>query len=116
MNGEKRSIKTGVGRCLSRRPSLAAGRTAFTCSGEITGTPNGGAPSILAASFRYKADVDIPQSGAEGMIVTQGGRFGGYGFYVLKGKPVFLYNFLDLKRTRWEGPDVLYRHASFSTM
>jgi arylsulfatase len=41
------------------------------------------------------------------MIVTQGGRFAGYGFYVLKGKPVFLYNFFDLQRTRWEGPDVL---------
>jgi arylsulfatase len=41
------------------------------------------------------------------MIVTQGGRFGGYGFYVLKGKPVFLYNFVDLKRVRWEGPDAL---------
>ena len=41
------------------------------------------------------------------MIVTQGGRFGGYGFYVLKGKPVFLYNFVDLKRARWEGPDAL---------
>jgi arylsulfatase len=41
------------------------------------------------------------------MIVTQGGRFGGYGFYLLKGKPVFLYNLVDLKRTRWEGPDVL---------
>ena len=34
-------------------------------------------------------------------------RFGGYGFYVLKGKPVFLYNFLDLVRFRWEGPDAL---------
>jgi hypothetical protein len=41
------------------------------------------------------------------MIVTQGGRFGGYGFYVLKGKPVFLYNFVDLKRVRWEGLDAL---------
>jgi arylsulfatase len=40
------------------------------------------------------------------MIVTQGGRFGGYGFYVLKGRPVFLYNFLDLKRTTWEGPSL----------
>src|SRR5262249_18229761 len=37
----------------------------------------------------------------------QGGRFGGYGFYVVRGKPVFLYNFLDIQRTRWEGPDVL---------
>ena len=41
------------------------------------------------------------------MIVTQGGRFGGYGFYLLKGKPVFLWNLLDLKRMRWEGPDAL---------
>jgi arylsulfatase len=38
---------------------------------------------------------------------TQGGRFGGYGFYVLRGKPVFLYNFLDFQRSRWEGPDAL---------
>jgi len=41
------------------------------------------------------------------MIVTQGGRFGGYGFYVLKGKPVFLWNLLDYKRVRWEGADAL---------
>jgi hypothetical protein len=41
------------------------------------------------------------------MIVTQGGRFGGYGFYLLKGKPVFLYNLFDLKRARWEGADAL---------
>ena len=40
---------------------------------------------------------------AEGMIVTEGGRFGGYGLYLLKGKPVFLYNYLDMKRFRWEG-------------
>jgi arylsulfatase A-like enzyme len=94
-------------RVVAPRPSLAAGRTEFTWSGPITGTPNGDAPSILDASFDFKAEVDIPQGGAEGMIVTQGGRFGGYGFYVLKGKPVFLYNFVDLKRTRWEGPDIL---------
>jgi len=41
------------------------------------------------------------------MIVTQGGRFGGYGFYLLKDKPVFLYNFFDVQRARWEGPDAL---------
>ena len=37
------------------------------------------------------------------MIVTLGGRFGGYGLYLLKGKPVFVYNLLDLERFRWEG-------------
>jgi arylsulfatase len=41
------------------------------------------------------------------MIVTQGGRFGGYGFYLLKGKPVFLWNLVDLKRLRWQGTDGL---------
>ena len=41
------------------------------------------------------------------MIVTQGGRFGGYALYVQKGKPMFVYNFLDIKRTRWEGANAL---------
>jgi arylsulfatase A-like enzyme len=94
-------------RVVAPRPSLAGGRTEFAWSGEITGTPNGDAPSILNASYNFKADIEIPEGGAEGMIVTQGGRFGGYGFYVLKGKPVFLYNFVDLERIRWEGPEAL---------
>ncbi len=94
-------------RIVAPRPNLAAGRTQFSWSGEVTGTPNGDAPSILDSSFIFRADVEIPQEGAEGMLVTQGGRFGGYGFYVLKGKPVFLYNLVDLQRTRWEGADVL---------
>ncbi len=94
-------------RVVSPRPSLSAGRTEFSWFGEVTGTPNGDAPSILDASFTYKAEVDIPQGGAEGMIVTQGGRFGGYGFYLLKGRPVFLYNFFDVERTRWEAPAAL---------
>ena len=94
-------------RLIAPRPSLGAGRTVFTYSGEITGTPNGDAPSILNSSYNFKAEVEIPQSGGEGMIVTQGGRFGGYGFYVLKGKPVFLWNLVDLKRVRWEGTEVL---------
>jgi arylsulfatase len=91
-------------RVVAPRPNLAAGRTLFTWCGPVTGTPNGDAPSILDSSFRFTADVEIPPGGAEGMIVTQGGRFGGYGFYVLNGRPVFLYNFVDLQRTRWEGP------------
>jgi hypothetical protein len=41
------------------------------------------------------------------MIVTSGGRFAGYGFYLLKDKPVFLWNLIDLKRIKWEGPDTL---------
>jgi arylsulfatase len=41
------------------------------------------------------------------MIVTSGGRFAGFGFYLVKGKPVFLWNLLDLERPRWEGPNAL---------
>jgi arylsulfatase len=91
-------------RIISPKPSLTAGRTVFTYSGEMTGTPNGDAPNLLDASYNFKAEVEIPQGGAEGMMVTQGGRFAGYGFYLLKSRPVFLWNLVDYKRIRWEGP------------
>jgi len=94
-------------RLVAPRPSLTAGRSVFTYSGEMIGTPNGDAPSVLAASYNIKAEVEIPKGGAEGMIVTQGGRFGGYGFYLLKGKPVYTWNLVDLKRVRWEGKEAL---------
>jgi arylsulfatase A-like enzyme len=95
------------------RPSLTAGRTVFTYSGELSGVPASAAPDILDKSYTITAEVTIPDGGAEGMIVTQGGRFGGYGlllskgeFGVGRGKVVFLYNLLDLKRTTWEGPEL----------
>jgi len=94
-------------RMVTPRPSVTAGRTVFTYSGELTGVPMGDAPSLIATSYTITADVDIPQAGAEGMMVTQGGRFGGWGFYVLKSKPVFVWNLLDLKRIRWEGSEAL---------
>ena len=49
----------------------------------------------------------MPQGGGEGMLATLGGRFGGYGLYLLKGKPVFTYNLLALERFRWEGRQAL---------
>jgi arylsulfatase A-like enzyme len=94
-------------RMVTPRPSVTAGRNVFTYSGELTGTPNGDAPGVLAASYTITAEVEIPQGGAEGMLVTQGGRFGGYGFYLLKGRPVYVWNLLDLKRVRWEGAEAL---------
>src|SRR5208337_1095348 len=62
---------------------------------------------LLNCSYTITADVEIPDGGAEGMILTSGGRFGGYGFYLLKGKPVFLWNLVDAKRVRWEGKEAL---------
>ena len=93
-----------VARVITPRPSLSAGRNVFTWTQPITGVPNGDAPSLLNTSYAFRAEVDIPQGGASGMLITQGGRFGGSGFYVLDSKPVFTWNLVDLKRVRWEGP------------
>jgi arylsulfatase len=95
-------------RMVTPRPSMSGGRKVFTYSGmPITGQPRGTGPSVLNTSYTITAEIDVPQAGAEGMIVTDGGRFGGYGMYLLKGKPVFLWNLLDLKRVRWESADAL---------
>jgi arylsulfatase len=104
---------TTLGRATAPRPSFTAGRTVFTYSGELIGTPFSAAPDIRNKSYKITAEVEIPEGGAEGMIVTEGGRFGGYGLFLNKGefgvgrgKIVFLYNLLDLKRTTWEGPEL----------
>ena len=60
--------------------------------------PSAMLPSILDKDYTITAEITVPKGGAEGMIVTMGGRFGGYGLYLLKGKPVFVYNLLDLER------------------
>jgi arylsulfatase len=90
-------------RLLTPRPSATAGRTVFTYVGENVGIPVGNAPSLLNRDYTISAEITVPKAGAEGMIATMGGRFGGYGLYLQKGKPVFVYNLLNLKRYRFEG-------------
>ena len=92
---------------VAPRPNITAGCTQFVYTMPMTGLPQGDSPSLLDASYTITADIEVPQGGTEGMIVTSGGRFAGYGFYLLKGKPVFLWNLLDLKRIKWEGPEAL---------
>src|SRR5206468_12358860 len=71
-----------LARLVTPRPSAVAGRTEFTYKGENVGIPVGNAPSILSRDYTFTADVTIPKGGAEGMIATLGGRFGGYGLYL----------------------------------
>jgi len=94
-------------RLLTPRPSSTVGRTEFTYSGEMAGLPDGSVPNTLARSYSISAEVEVPEGGAEGMLNTLGGRFGGYGLYLLKGKPVFTYNLLGLEKFRWEGEEAL---------
>ena len=81
-----------------------AGRTQFVYTAPMTSTQFGAAPSILNRSYRITADIEVPQGGANGMLVTQGGRFAGYGLYLKDGKPTFTMNLLDIERPKWEGP------------
>jgi arylsulfatase len=94
-------------RLVAPRPNITAGRSEFVYTRPLTGIPQGDSPLLLNTSYTITADVEIPAGGADGMLLTSGGRFGGYGFYLLKGKPVFLWNMVDLKRIRWEGPEAL---------
>jgi arylsulfatase A-like enzyme len=94
-------------RIAQPRPNITAGRSEFVYTRPMTGLPQGDSPLLLNCSYTITADIDVPQGGGEGMILTSGGRFAGYGLYLLKGKPVFLWNLVDAKRVRWEGPDAL---------
>lgn len=94
-------------RALAPRPSATAGQTVFTYSGVVAGIPTGNSPGYLGKSYTITAEVDVPEGGGNGMLVTQGGKFGGIGLYLLNGKPVFDYNMMTLAQYRWAGSDAL---------
>src|SRR5438046_1759314 len=94
---------SGFVRVLAPKPSATAGKTEFTYTGVNAGIPFGNALGMLDRDYTITAEITVPKDGAEAMIVTLGGRFGGYGLYLLKGKPIFTYNLLDMERFRWEG-------------
>ncbi len=83
---------------VSNRPSLTRGRDEFTYFPGLVRIPEGAAPDVKNKSFRIVAEVDVPKGGANGVLLTHGGRFAGYGFYVLAGKPVFTYNLAGVAR------------------
>ncbi|HUL72820.1 MAG TPA: arylsulfatase [Vicinamibacterales bacterium] len=83
---------------VSIRPSLTRGRSVFTFYPGQTRIPEGSAPDMKNKSWKVGADVDIPAGGADGVIATQGGRFAGWGLYLLGGKPVFHYNLAGVQR------------------
>jgi len=75
------------------RPSLTRGHTTFTYYPGTIRVPEGTAPDTKNKSFSITAEVEIPGAGAEGVLITQGGRFGGYALVVMGGKPEFDYAF-----------------------
>jgi len=96
-----------VTRIVTPRPSVTAGRTEFSFPPKMTGISNGVAPTILSSSYTFTAEVTVPEEGGEGVIITQGGRFAGYGLYLEKGKPTFDWNLVGLKNQVWQAKDAL---------
>nr|WP_170422181.1 arylsulfatase [Ruegeria arenilitoris] len=88
---------------VSLRPSLTAGRTEFTYYDNMTRIPEGTAPDFKNKSHTITAHIEIADGDNDGMLVTQGGRFGGWALYVLDGKPVYTYNVANLERYNIEG-------------
>jgi arylsulfatase A-like enzyme len=91
----------------SNRPSLTRGRSLFTYYPGMTRIPAGSAPDIKNKSFKIAAEVEIPEGGADGVLITQGGRFNGWALYLLEGKPVFHYNLIGKFRSSTSGKETL---------
>jgi arylsulfatase A-like enzyme len=83
---------------IAGRPDLMAGRTTLTVYPGMTGMSENTFINTKNQSHNITADVVVPKNGAEGVLLAQGGRFGGWALYVKDGKPVYTYNWLGLKR------------------
>jgi arylsulfatase len=94
-------------RLIAPRPGPSAGRQEFIYRAPGSGLQTSIAPSLLNRLYRLVAEIEVPQGGANGVIATHGGRFAGWGFYLLAGRPVFTWNLLDIERIRWEAPSAL---------
>lgn len=73
------------------RPQHNVGRTSYTYYEGTTRITEGMAPDMKNRSYSITADVVIPEGGANGIMMTQGGFFGGNAFLLMDGKPTFLY-------------------------
>ncbi len=83
---------------LAGRPDLLGDRTSLTLYEGMEGMMENTFMNIKNRSFSVTAELDIPKGGAYGVILSQGGRFGGWSVYMKDGKPEFTYNFLGLER------------------
>jgi arylsulfatase len=90
----ERALASAVG-----RPDLMEGRTSLTLAEGMTGMSENVFLNVKNKSKTIVAEVDVPESGANGAILVQGGRFGGWALYVKDGVPGYDYNFLGLART-----------------
>jgi arylsulfatase len=92
---------------LVGRPDLMAGRTSLTVYQGMTGMSENAFINVKNRSHTITADVEVPQGGANGVILAQAGRFGGWSLYLKDGKPIYTYNWLGLKQYTIAGGQAL---------
>jgi arylsulfatase len=83
---------------LVGRPDLMGGRTSLTLAEGMTGMTENAFLNVKNKSETITAELEVPASGANGAIIVQGGRFGGWALYVKNGIPAYDYNFLGMQR------------------
>ena len=83
---------------IAGRPDLLGDRTSLTLYDGMDGMLENTFMNVKNRSKTITAEVVIPEGGANGVILTQGGRFGGWSLYMEDGKPIYTYNFLGLER------------------
>lgn len=93
---------------LAGRPAGAIeGMTHFTYYDGTIRIPEGSSPDVKNRSFSISADIEIKEGNQEGVIITQGGLFAGWGLLLKNGKPIFTYNWLQEEITNIEGTEAL---------
>ena len=92
---------------LVGRPDLMEGRDSLVVYDGMIGMTENVFINTKNRSHTITAEIEVPQGGANGVILSQAGRFGGWSLYVKDGKPTYAYNFLGLKTTKIAAADVL---------
>jgi arylsulfatase len=92
---------------LAGRPDVLGDRTSLTLYEGMQGMLENTFMNIKNRSSRITASLEIPEGGANGAILSQGGRFGGWSLYMTEGRPAYVYNFLGLERYTIVSPTTL---------
>jgi arylsulfatase len=103
---DDRSIER-VNAALAGRPDLMAGRTSLTLHSGMKDMSENVFLNVKNKSVTIEAEVEVPAGGGEGVILAQGGRFGGWSLYLKDGKPTYAYNYLGMQRSSVAAQDPL---------
>jgi len=96
-----------INAALVGRPDLMAGRTSLTVHEGMIGMSENVFMNVKNRSHTITADLEIPKQGANGVLLAQAGRFGGWSLYVKGGKPTYTYNWLGLQHQTVASPQAL---------